>query len=233
MTSTLPPETLSTLARIEQRPSWSLAMATALLPLAGVMLFDWPVASIIGIYWLDNVLVGAFHALKMWAAQGRMLDPAYETTLRSNAQWSDAQKDEMVRNAKAFQHHVLPWFFCLHYGLFCVGHAAFVALLFDGAFSDFTSVVGALTLAIMLIQHAIDLRVFRRDTALTALPRAVLMFQPYPRVIVLHLALLIGMLPVQAGYPLVAALVLAAVKLLIDRSQVFATLTLLRRKSQN
>jgi RNA polymerase sigma-70 factor (ECF subfamily) len=35
------------------------------------------------------------------------------------------------------------------------------------------------------------------------------MFQPYPRVIALHVALLVGMLPVLAGYPLVAAVLLA------------------------
>jgi hypothetical protein len=83
----------------------------------------------------------------------------------------------------------------------------------------------------MVIRHALDLRAFRADDELVALPRALLMFQPYPRVIALHVALLVGMLPVLAGYPLVAAVLLAAVKLGIDRSQVFATLTLLRRKS--
>lgn len=231
MAQPLPPDLLNALARIERRPSWPLALATALLPLAGVMLFDWPVAAVIGVYWLDNVLVGVFHALKMGAAQGRMLDPAYEATLRANAQWSEAQKDEMVRNAKAFQHHVMPWFFGVHYGLFCAGHATFIAFLFDGAFDDVGSAVGLATLVVMLIQHALDLRAFRADTELIALPRALLMFQPYPRVIALHVALLAGMLPVLAGYPLVAAMALAAVRLWIDRSQVFATLTLLRRKS--
>ncbi len=231
MAQPLPPELLSALTRIERRPSWPLALATALLPLAGVWLFEWPVAAVIGIYWLDNVLIGVFHALKMASAHGRMLDPAYEATLRANAQWSDAQKDEIVRNAKAFQHHVMPWFFAVHYGLFCAGHAAFIGFLFDGAFDDFGSAVGLAALAVMLIQHAFDLRAFRADAELIALPRALLMFQPYPRVIALHLALLFGMLPVLGGYPLVAAILLAAVKLGIDRSQAFATLTLLRRKS--
>ena len=136
MAQPLPPELLSALTRIERRPSWPLALATALLPLAGVWLFEWPVAAVIGIYWLDNVLIGVSHALKMASAHGRMLDPAYEATLRANAQWSDAQKDEIVRNAKAFQHHVMPWFFAVHYGLFCAGHAAFIGFLFDGAFDD-------------------------------------------------------------------------------------------------
>lgn len=231
MTSTLPPDSLAALARIERRPTWAEALVTALLPLAGVLMFDWPVAAVIGIHWLDNVLVGVFHSLKMWAAQGRMLDPAYEATLRSHAQWNDAQKEQMVRNAQAFQHHVMPWFFCVHYGLFCAGHAAFIAFLFDGAFDDFGSGVGLAALGVMVIRHALDLRAFRADGELVALPRALLMFQPYPRVIALHVALLVGMLPVLAGYPLVAAVLLAAVKLGIDRSQVFATLTLLRRKS--
>lgn len=230
MRPSLPPELLSALARIERRPSWPLALATALLPLAGVILFDWPVAAVIGIYWLDNVLIGVFHAIKMASARGRMLDPAYEATLRANAQWSDVQKDEMVRNATAFQHHVMPWFFCVHYGLFCAGHAAFIAFLFDGAFDGFASAVGLATLAVMLVQHAFDVRAFRGDARLVALPRALLMFQPYPRVIALHLALLLGMWPALAGYPIAAALVLAAVKFWIDRSQMFATLTLLRRK---
>ena len=226
----LPEPMRQALSRIEQRPSWPLALATALLPLAGVLLFDWPVAAVIGVYWLDNLLVGVFHALKMWAAQGRMLDPAYEATLRANAQWSDARKDEMVHNAAAFQHHVLPWFFLVHYGLFCAGHGVFIAFMFDGAFGDIGSMVGLAALVVMLVQHGLDWRAFRGDAELVALPRALLMFQPYPRVIALHVALLFGMLPALAGYPLVAAVLLAAVKLWIDRSQVFATLTLLRRQ---
>lgn len=231
MTATLPPEYLSALARIERRPSWPESLVAALLPLAGVVLFDWPVAAVIGIYWLDNLLIGLFHALKIGAAQGRMLDPKYETGIRNHPQWSDAQKDELVRNAKAFQHHVLPWFFLVHYGLFCAGHGAFIAFLFDGAFGDFASAPGLAMIALMLVQHGLDLRAFRGDAGLVALPRALLMFQPYPRVIALHVALLVGMFPALLGYPMVAACVLAAVKWWIDRSQVFATASLLRRAS--
>lgn len=231
MTATLPPEYLSALARIERRPSWPESLVAALLPLAGVVLFDWPVAAVIGIYWLDNLLIGLFHALKIGAAQGRMLDPKYEAGIRNHPQWSDAQKDELVRNAKAFQHHVLPWFFLVHYGLFCAGHGAFIAFLFDGAFGGFASAPGLAMIALMLFQHGLDLRAFRSDAGLVALPRALLMFQPYPRVIALHVALLVGMFPALLGYPLVAACVLAAVKWWIDRSQVFATASLLRRAS--
>lgn len=231
MAHALPAEILAALAKVERRPSWPEAMATALLPLVGVLVFDWPAAAVLGLYWLDNVLIGTFHLAKMFSAQGRMLDPNYEATLRSNTNWDDAQKDLMVRNAKAVQHHVMPWFFLVHYGLFCAAHAGFIAMLFDGAFGDFNSAVGLLTLAVMLAQHALDLHAFRRDPELVVLPRVLLMFQPYPRVIVLHLALLLGMLPALAGYPIVAALILAAFKLWFDRSQVLSTLTLLRRKS--
>lgn len=230
MATPIPDDHRTVLARIERRPSWPEALAAALLPLTGVLLFDWPVAAVLGLYWLDNVLVGLFHVLKMWAAQGRMLDPKYEAALRANAQWNDGQKEEMIRNATAFQHHVMPWFFGVHYGLFCAGHAAFIVFLFDGAFEGVGSAIGMATLAVMLVQHAFELRVFRRDAQSLALPRALLMFQPYPRVIALHIALLFGMAPALAGYPLVGAVLLAAVKLWIDRSQMFATLTLLRRE---
>lgn len=231
MAVSLPPELQAALRRIERRPSRSESLATALLPLAGVLLFDWPVAAVIGIYWLDNVLVGAFHLFKMFSAQGRMLDPKYEASIRGHADWSDERKDELVRNAQAVQHHVLPWFFLVHYGLFCAGHGTFVAFLFDGAFADFGSLIGLVAIAALLMQHALDLRAFRADDELVALPRALLMFQPYPRVIALHVALLFGMFPALFGYPEAAAVVLAAVRFWIDRSQVFATQTLLRRKS--
>lgn len=230
MATPIPDDHRTVLARIERRPSWPEALAAALLPLTGVLLFDWPVAAVLGLYWLDNVLVGLFHVLKMWAAQGRMLDPKYEAALRANAQWNDGQKEEMIRNATAFQHHVIPWFFGVHYGLFCAGHAAFIAFLFDGAFGDFGSALGLVAIAVLATRHLMDVRAFRADAELVALPRALLMFQPYPRVIALHIALLFGMVPALAGYPLVGAVLLAAVKLWIDRSQMFATLTLLRRE---
>ncbi|MGI9247995.1 MAG: DUF6498-containing protein, partial [Woeseiaceae bacterium] len=52
------------------RPS-SIALVLAnLVPLAGVLLFDWQVFDVLMLYWAENVIIGVINVLRMGVCRG-------------------------------------------------------------------------------------------------------------------------------------------------------------------
>lgn len=181
-------------------------LAANAVPLAGVVLLGWGVYPILLLYWLENVISGAFNVLRMLVSQ-----PA----------------DRVNWLAKTF---VIP-FFCFHYGIFTAVHGVFVFAMFGprrsgtGLFPTADFVRGQIlatgieyaVIAIVLshgVSFAFNFLIggeFRRVGA------PLLMVRPYARVVVLHLVILIGGVGAQAiGSPVVAIVVLVLVKTVID-----------------
>lgn len=219
-------------ARLDQRPPpLALAIAT-FLPLVGVLLFDWPAAALLGFFWAETVAIGLVHVLRIRAARGVMPNPQLEAALAANAALTPEQRAEQLHNAHRVLHFLMPGLFVLHFGLFCAVHAGLLAALFDGAFADLATPLGLAALAAILLQQGLDYRRFRRDPEFTALPRSLLFLQPYPRVLVLQLALILGALPALAGLPIVAAVLMTAIKLLADLGGAFSLSSILARAAQ-
>lgn len=221
---------LPAIRRLDVRPTPVAAIVSALLPLLGVLAFDWPVASMLGFYWAENVLLGVFHLFKILAARGLAIDPSLERAIGYNPNVTPEQAQQQLLAAQRFQHFVMPGVFVLHYGLFCAAHAGAIALLFDGAFADFATGLGFATLAASAVQHALDTRRFVGDDELRALPRGLLMFQPYSRIVVMQLALLLGAITALAGYELISALLLATIRVLAEISGVFSLRAMFERR---
>ncbi len=158
------------------------ALALNLIPLAGVLAWGWSAFALIFLYWLENVVIG-LRTLASMIASARA-DPG--------TKWP----------ATGF----FAAFFALHYGLFCFGHGAFIVLLFGGAAlgRNVLDVPGAAValfaqqpglavglLSIIAWQGAqFALFLVRGDAARTH-PLAP-MGAPYPRIIILHLAIILG-----------------------------------------
>ena len=53
-----------------RRLSLVFLIAANLLPIAGVLLFDWDVASLVILYWSENLVIGFYNLLKMATAHG-------------------------------------------------------------------------------------------------------------------------------------------------------------------
>ncbi len=149
-------------------------IAVNVLPLLGVLFFGWSTFSIVFIYWCENVLIGVINLLKML------------TCSRHHA-------------AKLF---FLP-FFTFHYGMFCFVHGVFVfALLGDGreAFDVWNSSIAALReqhliWAVLGLGASHLLSFFLNYLGKGEYQRTIvtgLMLQPYGRIVVLHLAILLG-----------------------------------------
>jgi hypothetical protein len=190
--------------------------AIAVLPLLGVLWLDWSVAEMFGFYWIESAAIGLFHWLKMLAARGTIVDGKLERALAANTSLTAEQRVQQIQTSRSLQHAVLPGLFLVHYGLFCAVHAAIIVFLFDGAFAEVASPLGMFALAAITAMQAVDYARFRADPAQVALPRNFLFLQPYKRVIVLQLVLILGAIPAKAGYPLFAAFLLTAIKLLVE-----------------
>lgn len=166
------------LLRLDRRPTPLAAIAAALLPLAGVLLLDWPVAAMLGFYWIESVAIGLFHFLRMLSARGTPIDTALEGALARNTALTPEQRAQQLHAAYRIQHAVMPWFFLVHYGLFCLVHLGVIAFVFDAAFDDLGAWLGLATIALIVLQQLADTLRFRRDADLVALPRGALLLQP-------------------------------------------------------
>lgn len=186
------------------------AIGAAAVMAIGIVAFGWPTFTVLALYWLENVIVGAFTALRIVATGARA------------GRWVEAL--------------ATVGFFSVHYGLFCLIHGFFVAVLFGGIRPVDSGIVdtvllmidrvagdrtGLIVIAAMTVAAAAD-----AWRALAATdhehPRAIrdAMSAPYGRIVVLHLVLIGGGFLVQAlKLPSLAALLLVGAKLAHDLRQ--------------
>jgi hypothetical protein len=197
----------------------AVAVASAALVAYGVLLLDWPVLTIMLLFWHENVLIGAFNVLKMLStgAQRRMMRLALFTAL----------------------------FFTVHYGVFTLFHGLFVISLFgtlqdNGTLTELYGIWRATVLEdpafLVALGGLLILQLTEfigwRTKAPPPNPLA-LMGTPYVRVCILHATLAIGATLVQTlGTPVVGVLLLIVLKLGADLLQIAwpALVELARRK---
>jgi hypothetical protein len=155
-------------------------VAANLVPLAGVLFFGWSVFATLLLFWVENVIVGAFNVLRMLVAQPQI-----------GAMWA----------VKLF---MIP-FFTFHYGMFVTVHGIFVLTLFGGGvasrgFPTSATFIHAVQLAGiapaawgLALSHAVSFafNYIGAGQYKSALVPA-LMFRPYGRVMVLHIVILGG-----------------------------------------
>lgn len=157
--------------------AWSLVIN--LMVLVGVIALQWPPGNVFLLFWAENAILGLVTAVMVQTATGVASSPPSGPT---PPRW------------------VQTGFFVVHYGIFLVVHAAFVAMV---AFSIGVSLsfwALALPVGLILLRYAVDLAggwfaggQRRRLTSSEA------MALPYPRLIVLHLATLLGFGVVMLG----------------------------------
>jgi hypothetical protein len=203
---------MSRLSWLKTKPSELLSLSTILLiianlvPLYGLFTLKWQVFPILLLFWIENIIVGIFNVFKMLIAS-----PA------NPGSWL----------AKVF---LIP-FFCFHYGMFTLVHGVFVFGFFGGYFTSGASFPdeGSLFKAIsdsqlgwailaLLLSHTVSFAVNYvgkgeyKNASLQGL-----MGQPYSRVVLLHLTIIIGGFLVMAlGSPVFALLILVLLKIFID-----------------
>lgn len=184
-----------------------------LLPLAGVLLLDWDVAALMVLYWSENLVLGFYTLLKML-----VISPLGALGMGT--------------------------FFAIHYGGFCAVHGLFIAsLLLDEGIDPMPGEPWPLFLvfpqllvnvvrqvleyappewlfafAALYVSHGVSFVVnflFGRERDELGLKQ--LMTAPYGRIVLLHVAILLGGFAVMSlGQPVAMLAVLVLLKLGLD-----------------
>ena len=213
---------VSTLGRHRSTASLVGLLIANAIPLVGVLFFGWSLITVLVLYWIENGIVGLWNIPRIALASGK-----------DEAQTAATQ----AQNTKAF---IIP-FFCIHYGIFWFVHGFFLftfsqLALFGGFEPSFGAVaplepdtspwgtvdMSAVVFAgfVMLISHGVTFfadYVRRREYERVSPSRQ--MFSVYNRVIVLHVAIVLGGFGVALlGSPIWILVVLIAAKTLFDLS---------------
>ncbi|MEX2580354.1 MAG: DUF6498-containing protein [Verrucomicrobiales bacterium] len=226
-----------------------MLIAANLVPLIGVLSWEWRVFDVVVLYWFENVVIGGINILKMLVCtpdleemdlmkerlRKRMSRPGVSESRREGAERILARNEgKLGRLHHASKLFFIP-FFAVHYGMFTMVHGIFVFVLLGGndsfgsaggaPFAAFPEMVGEITsggaLWAVLALTASHLVSFvcnflvRGEYRRAVVPR--LMFAPYGRVAVLHIAILGGAFAIQAlGSPVGLLVILIAGKIGID-----------------
>lgn len=204
-------------------------IAVNLLPLAGVLFWNWSLFQVVALYWLENLIIGAINLLKMLVSSP---DPAAFTPGNPShlPHQLTTPGGRIANNAsKVF---LIP-FFTVHYGMFCLAHGVFIGALLGkdspvpsgGLFSHLPSLLsraladgGLIAAAGLAVSHLVSFVhhfILRGEYRRTAAP--MLMAAPYGRIVVLHLAIIFGAWLILAlGSPLALLGLLVAGKTVLD-----------------
>jgi hypothetical protein len=176
-----------------------------LIPLFGVLFLSWDTFEIVGLYWVENVVIGAVNVLKIATCRPNPAELNLTKVGKRNAVRRFGRGALRVDREHASKLFFIP-FFTVHYGLFCFVHGIFVMAFFApesfsgwplGGMHTFSQMFSerhlwwaVLALAASHLYSYVVNFLGRGEYRRTTLP--VLMFQPYARVVVLHLAILFG-----------------------------------------
>lgn len=154
-------------------PSALLLILVNLIPIIGVITFNWNIYDIILLYWVENIVVGIYNIPRIATGQG-------SNTIEG--EW--------------YSKIIITMFFAVHYFIFNFVHGIFLsALVYEKTtFNLNNDYKGVLAFFIaLMISHGYSLitNYYMRGEYKVTIP-VKQMFTPYPRVMIIHMTILIG-----------------------------------------
>ena len=186
------------------RLSLAALVAANLVPLFGVLLWDWDVFLLLLLFWSENVIIGIFGIARLIVARV-----------------SDSGAGGLF----------LPLFFLVHYGGFMFGHFMVLFGMYSGHFEDGTvsaepadyygilaENLNWLAILALFVSHGwsfIENDMGKREHERLSPGQA--MALPYRRMFITHIALIAGgFFLVERGQPLGGLVLLIAMKIVLD-----------------
>lgn len=179
-----------------------------LIPLIGVLRFDWDAGTIVFLYWVENVVIGLLNIPKILSCNRHDQIGASQSSLQLPSK----------------RHLFLSVFFLIHYGLFCFGHYMFLQTTYSdlpsygNIWSSLTGSVMTWSILGLSISHLISMVVNFYGKAEYAGRRPnEQMFIPYKRIILLHIVIVgSAFVAIKLGQGLATLLTLVIIKILFD-----------------
>ena len=142
-----------------------LALGVNLFTIVGVVVFGWPPGNVFVLFWVENIILGLFSVVKIASAR-----------------------------AAGGSNAALAVFFCFHYGIFCLVHAVFTGLLAYQIGIRLTFGLFGLPVILIFIRYLVETVTvwFGPGRQRDRISPKQAMFQPYPRIIVLQIAVLVS-----------------------------------------
>lgn len=173
-----------------------------LFALIGTLLWGWRVIDLVSLYWAENIVIGFYCILRIATVDtgtGRFAGMAAKLAM-------------------------IP-FFIFHYGMFCFAHGMILfAMLGEGRMAGIRNATGLLQghlgwgLIAMLVSHGVSFfwNYLGKDENLETTIFGQMQL-PYPRLAVLHIAIILGAFAVDAaGQPLILLALLVIGKTALD-----------------
>lgn len=192
----------------------TILIAANIIPLIGVLFYQWDLTAVMLLYWLENIVIGIINVLRLLFLAN---DSAFYSRLPS------------------------IFFFICHYGIFCAAHGTLLFELleldiegFAGAFSPLNILAQVqnifiaiyllvgdkiiLALFAMVLSHTISLIYhYFLEGERYQLTVAKVMKMPYKRIMALHIGLIAGaFLLEKLGSPIYLLSALVAAKIFVD-----------------
>jgi hypothetical protein len=157
-----------------------MAVGLNAITVLGVVAFGWPAGNVFILFWVENAVIGAWNVVRILTARG---DGKGEREPRVTINGRRTQGTPAT----------FALFFGVHYGLFCLVHAVFTGFVAYTLGVDATFLFLGLPIVLIVIRYTVEVSSVwfgagQRDVVSPA--RA--MVQPYPRIIVLHVTVIIA-----------------------------------------
>lgn len=158
----------------------ALAIGLNAITVLGVVAFGWPAGNVFILFWVENAVIGAWNVVRILTARG------------------DGQGERQPRltiNGRPTAARPVPlaMFFGVHYGLFCVVHAVFTGFVAYHLGIEASFLFLGLPIVLIVIRYTVEVySVWFGAGQREVVSPAKAMLQPYPRIIVLHVTVIIA-----------------------------------------
>ena len=162
----------------------ALSVAWNLVALLGVLVLGWPAGNVLALFWVENAVLGLVTLVKVLTAQGRSTG-----TITVNGR------------PRAGSPGLYAVFFTFHYGLFCLVHLVFTGFVAVSVGLEPTFWLLGFPAVLLVVRYAVEIATswFGAGGQRQTISANRAMVQPYPRIIVLHLAVLAAFALVISG----------------------------------
>lgn len=158
----------------------ALAVSLNAITVLGVVAFGWPAGNVFLLFWVENAVIGAWNVVRILTARG-------------DGQGERQPKLTINGRPTAAKPVPLAMFFGVHYGLFCVVHAVFTGFVAYHLGVDASFLFLGLPIVLIMIRYTVEVySVWFAAGQRDVVSPAKAMLQPYPRIIVLHVTVIIA-----------------------------------------